>query len=102
DVDELAAAPDPGVVDQDGDRPEGLLGRGDALGPVILAGDVEVDVERGLAELVGQRLAGVVEDVGDDDVRAFGAEAAGVAGAHPAGATTDEDGSSVEATGHAA
>ena len=61
-----------------------------AASPVLVAGHVEVDVARGVAELVGQRLALLVEEVADDDLGALGDQYPRVLGAHVAGAAADQ------------
>ena len=61
-------------------------------------GDVEVDVARGLTDLVGQRLALVVEDVADHHLGALGDQHPRVLGAHAPGAATDQCNFSVHAS----
>ena len=49
--------------------------------PLLGLCDVEVDVARGFADLVGQCLALVIEDVADDHLGALGDKCAGIRGA---------------------
>ena len=65
---------DPGVVHEDVEPAVALLDVGDGVGPGLLVGDVEVPVPGGLAELVGELLALVVEDVAEQHLRALGHE----------------------------
>jgi hypothetical protein len=69
------------------ERADGLP---DHLRPVVLAGHVEVHVDRGLADLGGQLAAELILDVADDDLRALGREQAGFSGALPRRATGDD------------
>ena len=71
---------------------------GDGGLPLVGLGDVEVDVARGLADLVGQRLALVVEDVADDHFGALGDQHPGVRGAHPPCPAADQCNFSVHAS----
>ena len=66
--------------------------------PLLGVGDVEVDVAGRVAELVGQRLALVVEDVADDHFGALGDEHPGVRGAHPPRPAADQCDFSVHAS----
>ena len=66
--------------------------------PLIWLGDIEVDVTRSVADLVGNRPALVVEDVADDDLPAFLDEHPRVRGAHAPGAAADERYFSVDAS----
>ena len=80
---DLAERDDARVVDERGEPAERLDGDVDGGIPLLGVGDVEVDVARGVAELVGECLALVVEDVADDHFCALGDERLGVSGAHP-------------------
>ena len=73
-----AEVEDAGVVHEDGERAEALLGVGDRGLPLVLGGDVEVPVGGRVAEVGGDRLALVVEHVGEEHLRALGHEAAGL------------------------
>ena len=75
---------DAGVVHQDRDRPEALLGVGDRGDPLVLGRDVEVAVGGGVAEVGGDGLALVVEHVGEEHLGALGHEAARLGLALPA------------------
>src|SRR5206468_1769457 len=78
-------AHDARVVDQHGDRAEGVLGGGHRGRPVPVARDVEAGEDRLTAELVGERPSLLLEYVSDHNVRALSDEAARVAGAHSTG-----------------
>src|SRR5262249_16805790 len=68
-----------------------LTGRGRDRGvPLVGLCHVEVHIACGGTDLVGQRLALVVQDVADHHLGAFLHEHASVRSAHPAGTTTDE------------
>ena len=79
-----------GVVDQHVELAELAGGDRDRGFPLVGLGDVEVHVARGVTDLVGQRLALVIEDVADHHLGAFRDEQARIFGAHPACAATDE------------
>src|SRR5438132_215380 len=83
-------AHDARVVDQHGDRAEGVLGGGHRRGPVPVARDVEAGEDRVIAELVGERPPFLLEYVRDHDVGALSDEAACVAGAHSTGTARDD------------
>ena len=71
--------------------------------PIVGVRDVEAqeeDVVAGSAELLGVRLAGLLEDVAEDDGGAFLGEAPAVSGALSAGAARDERGLAFQARGH--
>ena len=78
--------------------PNSLGGRGDRGLPLLGLGDVEVDVARGVADLVGQRLALVVEDVADHDLGALADEHPCMRGTHAPSAAADERNFSVHAS----
>src|SRR2546426_6739455 len=82
-------AHDARVVDQHGDRAEGVLGGGHRRRPVPVARNVEAGEDRLIAELVGERPSLLLEYVRDHDVRAIGDEAARVASAHSTGTARD-------------
>src|SRR5205085_10656362 len=77
------------IVDENGNRAEGVFGGGHRRRPVRVARDVEAGEDRVIAELIGERSSLLLEDVRDDNVRALADEAARVAGAHSAGTTRD-------------
>ena len=87
-----------GVVDERGQLAERLDGDVDRGVPLLGIGDVEVDVARGVAEFVGQRLALVVEDVADDHFAALGDQRPGVRGAHAPRPAADQCHFSVHAS----
>ena len=78
------------VVDQHVELAEFADGGRDRGVPLVGFGDVEVHVTRRVAELVGQRLALVVQDVADNHLGAFLDEQARIFGAQAAGPSTDE------------
>ena len=78
------------VVDQHGDRAEGVLGGGHRRRPVPVARDIEAGEDRVIAELVGKRSPFLLEYVRDHDVRALGDEATRVAGTHSTGTARDD------------
>ena len=95
---DLAQRDDAGVVDQNVELAE-LVDRGGDRGvPLVGLGDVEVDVARGVTDLVGQRLALVVEDVADDHLGALGDQHPRVLCAHAPCAATDQCNFSVHAS----
>ncbi len=71
-----------------------VLGGGDGGLPVVLPAHVEMDVPR--ADLLGEGLALVVEDVGDDHPCALGGEQPGLLLALAARGAGDDDDPSVE------
>ena len=83
-------AQDAGVVHEDVDATEPLQGLVDGARPLVLARDVEVRVESGVAELGGKRLAVGVEDVGQRDLRTLLREQAGLARPHAARRARDQ------------
>lgn len=70
-LDQDGRARNPCIVHQHGKRSEPLLCRRDRCGPVFLLGDVEMHLECLIAELGGQRLACLVPNIADDDIRAL-------------------------------
>ena len=89
---------DAGVVHQHVELAELADGGVDRGLPLLGLGDVEVDVARSVADVVGQRLALVVEDVADHDLGALLDEHPCVRGTHAAGAAADERNLSVHAS----
>ena len=89
-------ADDPGVVEQAVEPSPLLYGAFDQRLHVGLHGHVRVLVEGVRAELLHQRLAHLVLDVGREHPRALGDEAAHGRGADSAGASGDDRGLSVE------
>ena len=71
-----------GVVDQDRDRPERLLGEAHRRSPRAFVGDVERGEARAVAELVGDGGALGLEHIADDDPRSLGRQRASVGLAH--------------------
>ena len=82
-------AHDARVVDQHGDRAEGILGRCHRRRPIPVARDVEAGEDRVFAELVSERPPLLLEYVRDHNVPALGDEAARVAGTHSTGTARD-------------
>src|SRR6266446_1752785 len=78
------------VVDQHGNRAEGILGSGHRCRPVLVARDVEAGENRVNTKFVGERSSLLFEYVRDHNVRALGDEAARVAGTHSTGTTRDD------------
>lgn len=85
-----AVLQDASVVDQDGNRSEGVLGSGDRGCPVVGTGDVEADESGAVSQLAGERLALVLEDVRYNHRRALLQEGSSVAGSHAAGSASDD------------
>jgi hypothetical protein len=95
---ELTERDDAGVVDQYIELAE-VVDRGGHRGvPLFGLGDVEVDVACGLANLVGEFFAVIVENVADHDLGALGDQCASVGSAHPPSATADQCNFSVHAS----
>ncbi len=89
---------DAGVVDQHVELAE-VVDRGGHRGfPLVGLGDVEVDIARGVADLVGQRLAFVVEDVADHHLGALADQRPGMSSSHPPSAAADQCNFSVHAS----
>ncbi len=102
-VDDRRDADDARVVDEDVEPPEALLGGPTAASQSLGGGDVEAQEVGGVAggpELAGVRLAGVLEDVAEDDGGALLGEAAAVRRALSAGAARDERRLAGEPRGH--
>ena len=87
---ELDDVVDGRVVHQHVDATEGVDGDGEGIGPRVLVGHVEMHEARVLAEVLRDRLALIVEDVGDHDLRAFAHEQPCFGLALPAGRAADD------------
>ena len=95
---DLAEGDDAGVVHQNIELAE-LVDRGGNRGvPLLGRRDVEVHIARGVTDLVGQRLALLVEDVADHHLGALGHQSPRVLGAHAPSAATDQCNFSVHAS----
>ena len=89
-VHQACRAVDAGVVDQAVQAAHGLGGF-DRCVPVFFLGDIVMQVDRAVAELRRQGLAGVVEHVADDDSRPLGDAGSGFGSPLSARAAADED-----------
>src|SRR6185312_287484 len=78
------------VVDQRGDRTEGVLGGVHRRRPLPVARDIEAGEDRVIAELVDERPSLLLKYVRDHDVRALSEEAVRVAGTHPTGTARND------------
>ena len=95
---DLAEGDDAGVVHQNVELAE-LVDRGGNRGvPLLGRRDVEVHIARGVTDLVGQRLALLVEDVADHHLGALGHQSPRVLCAHAPSAATDQCNFSVHAS----
>ena len=87
---------DGGVVHQHVDAPEGVDGGGEGIGHASSSVTSRCTKRGVLAEVLRDRLALVVEDVGDHDLRAFAHEQACFGLALPAGRAADDGDLAVE------
>ena len=90
DLGEQAGDLDAGVVDQDVEAAEVLDGLADRPLPAVVAGDVEGDEAVLLAETLGDRAAGLLLEVGDDDGGAGVGQRLGHPLAEPLGPSGDQ------------
>ena len=87
-----------GVVHQHVELSEFVDCGGHRGGPQVGQRDVEVDVAHGVAQLVGERLALVVENVADHYVCALGDKHPGMRFTHAAGTAADQCDFSIHAS----